>query len=357
MPVVTSSGASESAGSVVDLFCGAGGLSYGFKEEAFHIAAGIDTDEACRFPFEENLEALFLLQDVSSVTAEQIEALFAPGQARILVGCAPCQPFSAYNAKNTDTKWQLLGSFQRIIREVLPDVVSMENVPRLLTYARGTVFRSFIDGLKKDGYGVAWRVLNGADFGLAQVRHRLVLIASRRGIPRLPSPSHAKQQRTLREEVGLLQPLQHGESSNGDRMHCARRLSPVNAKRIAASKPGGTWRDWPLEIRAKCHLRQSGKTYRNVYGRMLWDKPAPTITTQFSGYGNGRFGHPEQDRALTLREGALLQGFPFDYEFVQPGKPVRFGAVSRLIGNAVPVKLSVAIASAVRTHLKESHHA
>ncbi len=340
----------------MDLFCGAGGLSYGFNLESFHIAAGIDTDETCRYPFEENLKAPFVLKDVSSVSAEQVESMFAPGQARILVGCAPCQPFSAYNARNTDTKWQLLGSFQRLIREVLPDVVSMENVPRLQSYSNGTVFRSFVDGLRDDGYKVAYSVLNGADFGLAQVRQRLVLLASRRGTPRLPKPTHVQRQRTVREEVGSLPPLQHGESSDSDRMHRARRLSRVNARRIAASKPGGTWRDWPQEIRASCHRRLSGKTYQNVYGRMMWDKPAPTITTQFSGYGNGRFGHPEQDRALTLREGALLQGFPMDYEFVQPDKPVRFGAVSRLIGNAVPVKMSEAIAAAVRSHLKEMHH-
>ena len=116
-------------------------------------------------------------------------------------------------------------------------------------------------------------------------------------------------------------------------------LSELNLRRIRASKPGGTWRDWSAELQAACHQRESGETYPSVYGRMEWGKVAPTITTQCFGYGNGRFGHPDQNRAISLREAAMLQTFPEDYRFVSDGSPVRFNALGRLIGNAVPVLL------------------
>jgi len=126
----------------------------------------------------------------------------------------------------------------------------------------------------------------------------------------------------------------------------------VNVRRIAASKPGGTWHDWDKELVTACHKEKTGKGYVAVYGRMEWDQPAPTITTQFYGFGNGRFGHPEQDRGLSLREGALLQSFPAQYKFVAPGERVQFKAVGRLIGNAVPVRLARVIAHTVRKHIE-----
>src|ERR1700761_9401613 len=138
--------------SVVDLFCGAGGLSHGFKLEGFPLAAGIDVDEACRFPYEENNEAPFVRKDVSALKAKDVENLFIPGRPRVLVGCAPCQPFSTYNQKNDDPKWRLLQSFGRLIDQVRPDVVSMENVPRLLKFKGGTTFKKFVDTLQAADY-------------------------------------------------------------------------------------------------------------------------------------------------------------------------------------------------------------
>ncbi len=122
---------------------------------------------------------------------------------------------------------------------------------------------------------------------------------------------------------------------------------------MASAKPGGTWRDWDPDLVTPCHRAESGRGYSSVYGRMEWGEPSPTITTQFYGFGNGRFGHPEQNRALSLREGAMLQGFPREYQFVAPGGEVHFKVVGRLIGNAVPVKLATAIAGAVRRHIDE----
>jgi DNA (cytosine-5)-methyltransferase 1 len=338
---------------VVDLFCGAGGLSHGFHLEGFDVVAGIDTDEACRYAFEHNNDALFLRRDVAKLTAKEVNALFTPGKRRVLVGCAPCQPFSTYNQKNSDPKWQLVTRFGELIDNIRPDVLSMENVPRLLNFRKGTIFKNFVGKLEAAGYHVAWDVLYAPDFGLAQTRSRLVLLASRLGPIKLPKPTHKRKHRTVRDEIGHLPALAHGEAHDRDPLHRASALTTVNLRRIAAAKPGGSWKDWDRRLVADCHKADTGKGYSSVYGRMSWSEPAPTITTQFYGFGNGRFGHPRQNRALSLREGALLQGFPPDYEFVAPGEPVRFTKVGQMIGNAVPVRLASAIARAVRSHVEQ----
>lgn len=341
------------AASVVDLFCGAGGLSYGFKREAFKVAAGIDIDEACRFPYEKNNGSPFLRKDVAKLTADDLGALFEPNTIRVLVGCAPCQPFSTYNQKNENPDWKLLHAFSALIETARPDVVSMENVPRLLNFRGGKIFDTFVATLRKADYHVVWDVLYGPDFGLAQTRSRLVLLASRLGPIEMPKPTHGPDaHRTVQDEIGTLPPLEHGQVDEVDPLHRASRLSETNAKRIASAKPGGTWRDWSPELVAPCHKVKTGKGYSSVYGRMAWTAPSPTITTQFFGFGNGRFGHPEQDRALSLREGALLQGFPRDYQFAAPGERIQFKKIGRMIGNAVPVTLAEAIARAVKQHIE-----
>ena len=290
-------------------------------------------------------------KDVSSLTGTDLNELFLARDFTILVGCAPCQPFSTYNQKNDDPNWKLLRDFGRLIVESQPDVVSMENVPRLLNFRDGAVFREFTEMLRAGGYEVAFDVLFGPDYGLAQTRSRLVLLASRHGRIELPEPTHKGDHRTVEMEIGELSALLAGETDREDRLHRASRLSPINEKRIRASKPGGTWRDWPKDLVARCHQADAGRGYSSVYGRMWSDRPAPTITTQFYGFGNGRFGHPSQDRALSLREGAMLQGFPRDYEFVPENEDISFKNVGRMIGNAVPVPLARAIARSVRDHL------
>ncbi len=338
--------------SVVDLFSGAGGLSYGFKTQGFDIVAGVDVDESCRYPYEANIGAPFLRKDVGQLTEDEVNRLFGLAERRVMVGCAPCQPFSTYNQKNQDPNWQLLSKFGRLICEVEPDVVSMENVPRLLKFRGGSVFKEFVGLLREHGYSIAWDVLYGPDFGLAQTRSRLVLLASRLGKIEIPESTHSDLPRTVRDEIGNLIKLDAGLADDKDPLHRSSRLSPVNRRRIAAAKPGGTWREWPEDLVAACHKEETGKGYSSVYGRMSWDEPSPTITTQFYGFGNGRFGHPEQNRALTLREGAMLQGFPSDYRFVPPGETIQFKKVGRMIGNAVPVHLAAAIARSVKSHLE-----
>lgn len=340
-------------GEVVDVFCGAGGLSHGFHINDFDVVGGIDVDEQCRFAYESNNSAPFIRKSVEDLTAEYVNSLYSGKRPRILVGCAPCQPFSTYNQKNDDPKWRLLGSFARLAVATKPDVISVENVPALARFRSGEALDELVETLSDADYYVDWEVLYGPDFGLAQTRSRLVLLASRLGVIKLPSPTKKQPYATVKEVIGDLPAIAAGEGTETDRLHVSSSLSERNLARIKQSKPGGTWRDWDDELVAACHKKPEGRGYSSVYGRMKWDEPSPTITTQFFGFGNGRFGHPEQDRALSLREGAMLQGFPENYQFTPPGSSANMKMIGRMIGNAVPVKLSEAIATTIRLHLQE----
>lgn len=339
--------------SCVDLFCGAGGLTHGFVLEGLPVVAGIDLDPACRFPYEANNQARFVEQDIGKVTAEELNNLFGDAELTVLAGCAPCQPFSTYAQRyetdGKDGKWGLLYHFARLAKEANPDVITMENVP---TVAKHEVFHDFVASLKELGYHVWFDVVDSSKFGVPQTRNRMVLLASKLGDIRMLPPSTIKP-KTVRQAISHLRVLKAGESAPRDKLHATATLSEKNLMRIKASKPGGTWRDWPESLVADCHKAKSGKTYAGVYGRMEWDKPGPTMTTQCYGFGNGRFGHPEQDRAISLREAAILQSFPRTYHFIPDGGEVNFSALGRLIGNAVPVDLGRAIARSIKAHLKE----
>jgi DNA (cytosine-5)-methyltransferase 1 len=181
----------------------------------------------------------------------------------------------------------------------------------------------------------------------------LVLLASKFGDIGLDRLDHmSSPTRTVRDEINGLPAIRAGEQHPNDPLHTACSLSDINMRRIKASKPGGTWRDWDPELLAACHQKSSGATYPSVYGRMEWDVPAPTMTTQCFGYGNGRFGHPDQDRAISLREAAMLQTFPRDYRFLDEGEKVRFNRLGRLIGNAVPVRLGEVIGETLKRHVE-----
>lgn len=340
---------------VVDIFCGAGGLTHGFVWEGFNVAAGIDADPACRYPFEANNPgATFVERRIEDLPVDEVKRMYPAGHVKILVGCAPCQPFSSYNQrKGVHRDWDLLHAFADLIVNVRPDIVSMENVPRLVTYDGGKVYRDFIDTLQRDGYKVSsYEKVNTLNYGVPQHRKRLVLFASRWGKVELLRRSHSPDRYcTVRKTIEAMPPLEAGEIHSEDRLHRASRLSDLNLRRIRASVQGGTWLDWDDELRASCHFKESGRFYKSVYARMSWDEPAPTITTQCYGFGNGRFGHPVQDRAISLREAALLQTFPRDYEFFAPEDPIFINVASRLIGNAVPVVLGRVIAKSIWLHI------
>jgi len=337
----------------VDLFCGAGGLTHGFVKEGVPVVAGIDLDPACAFPYEANNPGIFIQTDIKQLTVDHLTQLFDGADLRVLAGCAPCQPFSTYAQRyeldGKDGKWGLLYEFARLAKGTRPDVITMENVP---TVAKHEVFHDFVDTLKRLGYNVWFDVVDSSQYGVPQTRRRMVLLASRHGDIRMIEPTIDKP-KTVRQAIGRLRALSAGEAAPRDKLHVSSTLSEKNLKRIKVSTPGGTWRDWPEHLVADCHRAESGRTYPGVYGRMEWDKPAPTMTTQCYGFGNGRFGHPEQDRAITLREAAIIQSFPRDYAFIPDDGEVSFKVLGRLIGNAVPVELGRAIARSINSHLAE----
>lgn len=334
---------------VIDLFCGAGGLAFGLKSAGLTVKTGVDLDPSCKHPLEKNTGATFERRDVGDLTATDIETWFGEADVRVLAGCAPCQPFSTYSQsrKSVDARWELLKHFQRLALEVRPEIVTMENVPGL---AKQQVWKDFIAALLKAEYQVSWCEVACEEYQVPQSRRRLVLLASLLGPIELRA-SQSKLKLTVKDAIGKLPPIVAGGSSARDPLHASAGLAAVNLERIRASKPGGTWRDWPEDLRSPCHRKDTGKTYPSVYGRMEWDKPAPTMTTQCYGFGNGRFGHPEQDRAISLREAALIQSFPKKYSFLAKGDDVAFERLGTLIGNAVPPKLGEAIGRSILLHI------
>lgn len=340
---------------VVDLFCGVGGLTHGLQKAGLNVIAGIDLEESCRYAYEHNNKARFIQRDITTIEPSEISELFPNDAIRILTGCAPCQPFSKYTNRYRkegykDDKWRLLYYFGNIVKYILPEIIAMENVPEL----RNTdVFADFVNNLNKLNYNVSYSVVYCPDYGVPQSRKRLVLLASSIEKIKIIPPTHGVNDYiTVRDAIGLLPPLESGQTDLKDRLHTATRLCEKNLQRIRASVPGGTWRSWPSDLQLKCHRKDSGTSYASVYGRMEWDSPSPTITTQFYGYGNGRFGHPTQDRAISLREGAILQSFPVDYDFIENAKPINKRQLGMQIGNAVPVELGKAIGISILNHIR-----
>jgi DNA (cytosine-5)-methyltransferase 1 len=343
---------------IIDIFCGIGGLSHGFIKENLNVVAGIDIDKSCKYTFESNNNSIFIPKSISNVSAEEITKLFGNAAVKVLVGCAPCQPFSSYTFKDNDKKdkdkWKLLYEFARLIKETEPDIVSMENVAQLLNFKKAPVFEDFISELKDLKYFVHYEIVYCPDYGIPQNRKRLVLLASKLGEIKLIPKTHNKANYlTVRDAIGSLPKITDGEECPNDRLHYARKLTPLNKKRIQQTPYGGSWKDWPDELKLECHKKDSGKSYPSVYGRMKWEEPSPTMTTHCTGYGNGRFGHPEQDRAISLREASLLQTFPIDYKFFdEKNKFFSSIMIARQIGNAVPVRLGEVVAKSIKEHLK-----
>lgn len=338
----------------VDLFCGIGGLTYGLNKSGIKVVAGVDVDEKCNFAFKENNGALFINKSVKEISSKEILKLYPSESIRVLVGCAPCQPFSRHTQKEKGREskedWGLLYHFLKLVKEVNPVVVSMENVPQIVKHK---VFSDFIRGLKSKKYYVNWKSVYCPDYGIPQNRRRLVLLASKLEEIDLITPTHKPENyKTVEMAIGKLEAIKAGSLSKKDRLHKSAALSKVNLKRIKKSMPGGSWRDWDENLRVACHKKESGSTYGSVYARMKWNKPSPTITTQFFSFGTGRFGHPEQDRALSIREGAILQTFPKKYKFMPVNSPVELTKLGRYIGNAVPVRLGEIIGKSIIKHLE-----
>jgi len=344
--------------SAIDLFCGIGGLSYGLQKAGISVVAGVDLDQSSQYAYEENVKADFILKDISKFHGDEITKKYwrDKDQVKVLAGCAPCQPFSTHsnkikNKKQTK-KWRLISEFRRLVEETNPDIVTMENVPNL---ANQKIFRDFVDFLKQRKYFVSYSNVYCPDYGIPQKRRRLVLLASKYGDIELIPKTHSEENyMSLKEAIGDLPPVKAGEVCESDPLHRSIKLTEINLQRIKASKPNGTWLDWDEDLRLACHKKNTGNTYKAVYGRMSWNEPSSTITTQFHNYGTGRFGHPTQNRALTIREAAILQTFPIDYKFYENEKDIFIRKLGVHIGNAVPVELGVVIGKSILAHLDGS---
>lgn len=339
--------------SCVDLFCGIGGLTHGLIKAGIEVHAGFDFDASCKYAYETNNNAEFVYADLRCVDSASISTFLNPDSVNVLVGCAPCQPFSNYaNSSKTrfrDDKWSLLQHFARYIKDLRPEIVSMENVPQLINHP---VFKEFIGVLDELKYHYKAKVVNSLDYGIPQSRKRLVLLASKFGPIELIE-GKATERFSLRDVISGLREIRAGEVDPEDPLHRSPALSELSLRRVQSSKPGGTWKDWDEALQLECHKKESGASYKSVYGRLNPDQPAVTMTTQFYNIGSGRFIHPWQDRALSLREASLIQTFPKDYQIINPEIPFSFRKYGTHIGNAVPVKLGEVIGNSIQRHLEK----
>lgn len=323
----------------IDLFAGAGGLSRGLQDSGIKIIAGIDFDASAQKTYEYNNNAPFIKKDIRDVSAEDILELLKGYENYyfLLCGCAPCQAFSTRNPKQkeVDERRSLLLEFERLVRDTEPDFVFMENVPGIRK-REPHVYQSFVDNLSERNYFYDADIVNAKYFEVPQERKRFVLFASKQHSIEIPKPIVTDENvLTVREAIGHLPRLSAGEIHQTIHNHYAAGLTELNIKRLQNTPHnGGSRANWSNKsLLAECHKGVKG--FGNSYGRLAWDKPAPTITTRFYTYSSGRHGHPEQDRSMSFKEGALLQGFPDDYKFF--GKN---GEIGRQIGNAVPPKMA-----------------
>lgn len=343
----------------IDFFCGAGGMSYGLARSGIKILAGIDCDPTCRATFEHNNKpARFLERDIATLNPVDLAAELGVEQGDndlILVGCSPCQFWSKINTDKTRSEKNafLLREFERFVDWFNPGFVVIENVPGLLTKKEQTLLPQFKQFLESRRYVYAHDVINANMYGVPQNRKRYLLVATRL-LERIELPKGRKNKRlVVRSFLGAKNGFRRISAGHQDKtqfLHTAARLSAENIRRMRTTpKNGGTrasWKDNPdLQIAA---YEGRDEIFRDVYARMYWDRPAPTITTRFNSFSNGRFGHPEEDRAISIREGATLQTFPRKFVF----HGTNLNTLARHIGNAVPPALAVRIGQ----HLKTIHY-
>lgn len=344
---------------VIDLFSGCGGMSCGFmlaatKKVSFKLLGGLDVDPHANATYTRmlNRPALDLSARDLLKPAKLKVALDAWGYTErkplILIGCAPCQGFSSHRKKDprVDDRNDLVEVFGKVASKLRPDVVVMENVPELLHAKNWAHFAAFKKTLQRAGYSVRARLHNAAEFGVPQERFRALVIASRDSSKiHMPKPTHtAESFRTVRDAIGTLPPLEAGAKSKSDSMHITSKHRPETVNLLQAIPPdGGSRSALPPEMIRDCHKAVDG--FRDVYGRLWWDRPSVSITARCRTPSCGRFTHPEQHRGLSVREAALLQSFPSDWIFEGP-----FDDKYKQIGNAVPPLFAKAIAETIDNH-------
>ena len=344
---------------VFDFFCGCGGSSLGLQTSGMEIALGLDNDEDAARTYRANFpDATFIHADIAEVPSSALDDLVDASGAHPLLfsACAPCQPFSRQGNRETpsdDGRLGLLGQLSRFLRRFRPELIFIENVPGLRNSALGKeVFRSLVQSLVELGYFTRYEVVRSQDYGVPQRRSRLVLLASLFGPLGFPARTHGtgaleSNYATVEEWIGDLPAIAAGDTHPTVPNHRAARLSSLNLRRIQATPQGGGWKDLPIELMPAS--RRSGfDGFTDVYGRLRWSAPAPALTTRCISYSNGRFGHPCQDRAISVREAASLQTLPLD--FVLTGN---LSAQARQVGNAVPALLAQRFGEFMVNHVAE----
>jgi DNA (cytosine-5)-methyltransferase 1 len=339
-----------------DFFSGCGGTSQGMHQAGLRVRLGIDLDPDAAKTYQTNFpKAEFIRRDIRRLKVKDLAPYVNDGETRPMLfgACAPCQPFSKQrrSRRPNDRRKDLLREFHRFVRSYLPEYVFIENVPGLQSVDdRRGPFAKFLRLLTKLGYWHCHKVIYACHYGVPQRRRRLVLVASRLGPILFPKPTHGPDTKkkalpTVWAAIGHLPRIKAGQSHPEILNHCAAGLSDLNLKRIKATKGGGTRRQWPAGLVLNCHENHAGHT--DVYGRMAKNLPSAALTTRCISLSNGRFGHPTQHRAISVREAACLQTFPMDFEFFGS-----LGSMSRQVGNAVPVAMARVFGEAILHHYR-----
>ena len=334
----------------VDLYSGSGAVTSALKRRNFRVVAAVDSDSVACSTYRLNHPKTRMIEsDINEVDPSDIRQKDLEGRdLDLLIVCAPCQPFSSQNQKRgSDERSRLILQAGRFAKVLKPKLIFFENVPGLASHSsllaelRGALGSEYVLGQP--------RQVDAADYGVPQRRVRCIMLAMRGSLPpELPPPSTPKGKRvSVRKAIGHLRRLSAGEKDPSDVLHAARQHKKIALKRLAAiPKNGGSRSSLPYKLQLACHTNVRETKFSDVYGRMSWDNVAPTLTTGCTDITRGRFAHPRDDRAITLREASLLQTFPENYRFT--------GTISDIqtqIGNAVPVKLVEALVPAFRMAL------
>ncbi|MGY5351022.1 DNA cytosine methyltransferase [Wenyingzhuangia sp. IMCC45533] len=339
----------------VDFFCGGGGMSYGMKKAGIKILAGIDHELACKETYEANIKgAKFIAADVFDLDAEKLQKdlrLKRNDDDLLLIGCSPCQFWSIINTDKTKSKKSknLLIEFERFVKFFNPGYVVVENVSGVLRKKEESGLDDFIKWLKSKKYNVHFEVHNISDYGVPQSRKRFTLVANRIGENKIFPDKHKGKKITVRDVLGVkngFPKIEAGHKDSTEFIHSVPNISKLTLERIQTVPHNGgnrlSFANNP-KLQLKCFIDRD-TSHTDTFGRLYWDKPSPTITTKFFSVSNGRFVHPEEDRALSLREGATLQSFPKKYKFFGTSQ----AAIARIIGNAVPPEYARRIGLAIK---------
>lgn len=339
----------------IDLFCGAGGLSLGLTRAGIEVLLAVDSWDLAVETYASNFAHPVVRGDLGNMTGDALLQMagVAKGSVDLVVGGPPCQGFSIQRiGPDEDSRNSLVLAYGRLVRDIRPRMFLMENVPGLMGKRGSLQLKTFLSEMNAAGYQTAAHVVNAADYGVPQLRKRVVIAGSLRGVERFHPPSPqllAEEYQTVGQALfDLPSPAHPGSKTATDPLHRETRLSALNKERLRHIPPGGGMEDLPVQLRVDCHRDGAAKIgHRNVYGRLAPDKPAGTITARFDSFTRGKFAHPSEHRNITLREGARLQSFPDSFAFAGNQEDI-----AAQIGNAIPPKMAEALAKAAVTALE-----